>query len=77
MKTRLALAAALLATLATSAPGETSDNREYLANSGKWLAQTADTGAFAAMRTARAAAPQKMMTWDAGKARFDRASVVH
>lgn len=77
MKTKLILAAALLATLATSALAETSDNREYLANSGKWLAQTADTGAFASMRTARAAAPQKVMKWDAEKARFDRASVVH
>jgi hypothetical protein len=74
MTTKLALAAALLAAFASAAFAETSDQREYLANSGRWIAQT-DGGAFASMR-ARMAAPQKI-NWDAEKARFDRTSVVH
>lgn len=76
MKTKLALAAALVAALAVPALAETSDQSEYLANSGRWITQT-DAGAFASMRAPRQAAQQKPMKWDAEKARFDRASEVH
>jgi hypothetical protein len=72
-KTKLALAAALFA-LATPALAETSDYSEYLANSGRWITSGQAGGAFASMRSSR---PARTMPWDAEKARFDRASVVH